>query len=165
MKTIFYVLTAAFALNADAGPERSVLASYSNFYQGEKDAFATCLIVDGPTSLIYINDVLPNYVKSISVPPAKLAKLKAELKKLLPGKNAATDPVPPAKLAKLKAELKKLLPSKNAVTVDVLPKARDNATSMIGNRIADSYPGYSKLDLQSPMAEVIRSICGMEAKN
>src|SRR4051794_39834819 len=75
------VLSASISASA-AGLGSTILARYSNFYAGDDDAFATCLIMQDARGVLLIDGIVPNSLDSFTVKRDDMQALEIELKKL-----------------------------------------------------------------------------------
>ncbi len=128
----FLLSTSAFA--ADLGV--SAIARYSNYYAGDDDAFATCLILENGNGIVMIDGLAINSILNFSATDAQMQALKAQLV---------------------------TLDAKTGSTVPLLPK--DNEIGAVASRKLvphAHYPGYSKVQSGSALEIAIKAICNIE---
>ena len=132
--TMGLLVTTSSAFAGDLGAR--VLARYSNYFQGDDDAFATCLVLENSTGLVLIDGLVPNTVGTFSIPNNQMKSLKSQLAAL----NA-----------------------KGTDTVPLLPQ--NNETGAVASRVlvpAAAYPGYSNVAKGSALETSLKAICKID---
>lgn len=132
LTTLTCLLAAAPAFAGDA----RVLARYANYYHGDQDAFANCLVNDDASVTTLITGAVPATVQSSKATPAQMLALRQEMETLEPLQVGGAK--------------------------DVLAQA--GQVGAVASRVflKQAYPGYGKVDTIGKLTEVLRSICNVD---